>query len=1029
MTELLPILFQRGQDESIDPRVAPLDVHAVAQNVRWRKDGRPAKRYGSAAVSMAGFEQNGSQYTTQPPNAITSWQGQPLLAVGTGVAMLGGTQWGQRASAGVTTTAVDIAHWKPGTRNTIIRPEIYALSSLSIAQSSGVVLSAWVGAGLLHIAARTLGGAVLVQPLSVPSVAADSARCVSVPGGRYIYVIFSSVTLLRLLVFDTSTLTVVVSTLDTVLGGGFGFDAIGRSADFLVSYQITATAVRTRRYSAVAAPAQIGAQLDFTTPSSSATKVGVAGTSSSLIYVGFLQDAGSGGAVGYQAFNNALSATAGPVVIVSTSSAYLDQPAIMIDSATTALMTWGGAQASTNVGFFAWAKITASSVTASSLGDLGLRPASKPFAGPAVATLGATDSYYIWTHTAQSAANQKWDDQRGYYLIQIGGGAPGANEHRRMMHVPNITASAGPCQAHMADVYDAGLGYGFGTALVSTLRFGSGAAEDYGAEWVTFRSSFESPRQAATDFAEAGRAIQFAGGVLTEWNGSVEETGFTNVPVIVSLTASAGGSLSAGNYIYVAVYEYIDAQGRRHRSAPSDPVSITVTATQKVTVVAQPLVADSRLIVDSAPVLLHVYRTLVGQSTFRRVTPNIGAPGASFSLISFVDTMADTAAAAAEDIYTDGGVVANTLPPPSTFMCVCNARLWLAGQLDANVITASKILVDGEPTQFSDELEFSVFLPQACTGIASIDGTVVAFARERIYFVTGDGPSDQGIGSFNPPVELPTDVGCIDWRSVVETSQGVFFQSKRGIYLLPRGFNTPIFVGAPVEATLASYPIVQSATLVSQPSNGANSLGEITVRFVVASDELGSATRVLVYDPRTQGWSVDSRTDSFNVHGIGGTWLDSFVYTIQQGLGTFVGLQQETVGAYDDGIAPLDFISSTLATGDIRPFGVAGYGAFENVVVVGEYRGPAVVTVSASVDGQPPSIYSFTVTGPDGTADNNVYLQVTPRVRLGSSLKVSVVDNAVGVSSAFTEGFIAQALFVEHETLGKTKRLAAARKA
>ena len=49
---------------------------------------------------------------------------------------------------------------------------------------------------------------------------------------------------------------------------------------------------------------------------------------------------------------------------------------------------------------------------------------------------------------------------------------------------------------------------------------------------------------------------------------------------------------------------------------------------------------------------------------------------------------------------------------------------------------------------------------------------------------------------------------------------------------------------------------------------------------------------------------------------------------------------------------------------------------------------------------------------------------VTPRVRMGSAIRVTVSDT----SGTPSEGFIAQALFIEHETIGKTKRLAAARR-
>src|SRR6185369_5772775 len=231
-------------------------------------------------------------------------------------------------------------------------------------------------------------------------------------------------------------------------------------------------------------------------------------------------------------------------------------------------------------------------------------------------------------------------------------------------------------------------------------------------------------------------------------------------------------------------YEWLDNQGRRHRSPPSDPVTVTNGANTQIILAISTMIADAHTLNASGSsagrgTVVHVYRTLNGQSTFHRVTPDTGAPQASIlggtATVSFNDIYSDAAIGANEFIYTDGGVLPNTLCPPHTFMTVCNGRLCVGGQLDGCVLTMSKLLVEGEPTQFSDLEPFNVFLPEECTGLASIDGTIVAFAREKIYFVTGDGPNDQGIGSFNPPTELPTDVGCVDWRSVVETSIGIIF--------------------------------------------------------------------------------------------------------------------------------------------------------------------------------------------------------------------------------------------------------------
>jgi hypothetical protein len=142
--------------------------------------------------------------------------------------------------------------------------------------------------------------------------------------------------------------------------------------------------------------------------------------------------------------------------------------------------------------------------------------------------------------------------------------------------------------------------------------------------------------------------------------------------------------------------------------------------------------------------------------------------------------------------------------------------------------------------------------------------------------------------------------------------------------------------------------------------------------------------------------------------------------------GALLNLFAESSAGYSDNG---QFISTTLGTGDVRPFGAAGYGQFSSVVVMGEYRGNAQVQVQVSVDGVAADTFAFAVTSPDAP-DGVVYLDCTPRVQKGASIRVTVSDAPdPGTGSAATEGFLMQALFLETELIGKTKRLPVARRA
>ena len=1021
MSDLLPILFARGQNEGIDPRVAPPETHTIAQNVRWRKDGRPEKRYGVAAISTSGLHANG--FDTQPVNCITQWNDTPVLAVGSTVRQLTSLGWDSQFA----TDAGELSHWGPGERTVIARDENITLSTPSSGYSQGMILHAWCSSTNVYYAVTARDGTVVVTPRFL--FAGTEPRVIGTT--NFIYILSKNGTALDFRVFDPTTLAVTAGVSPGTLdAAGSHYDGIGRGSDFVIAYQSGVNTITVKLFAATSVPGLSQTQTTFAVATGS--WVGVGGTSTSQVFVAV---ANTSGTIGYGVFPNALNTAQIGGTAIDADVNNTGMPGVVIENNTTAQIVWGGFVNATASSYMRVGQVSSAGLL-STLGTFwGVSPQSKPFMGPAQSTLGAVDGAYIWVSTCNANnGSTKWDTQRAYYLVKYRCNIN--TQLRRQMHVPRVVASQFG-YLNLSDVLDIGTGYGFVTPIPNVLRWasGSGLPATYGFDLIGFRSIFESVAMAARDTVVAGRVLQFSGGSLFEFGGEPEETGFSNAPVIHSATAGGGGSLSPGTYIYRAVYEWIDAQGRRHRSAPSDPVSVAMGVNTSVTLVMKPLIADAHFQAASGSaagrgVVMHLYRTLVNQSTFRRATPNTGAPVgslASAATVSYTDLISDTIVAINELLYTEGGVADNILCPPHMFQAVCNGRVWVGGQLDRCVITASKILVDGEPTQFTDLDQFSVFLPQKCTGLASIDGTIVAFAREKIYFITGDGPNDQGVGSFNPPTELPTDVGCIDWRSVVETSIGIFFLSKRGIFLLPRGFNTPLFVGAEVAQTLAFFPNIVSATLVSipSPSSASTALGEVTVRFVVSqvTAPAQGTTAVLVYDLRTGGWSVDE-----NGSGplLSGTWLDAFITS--RLAGGVLTLQSESAANVGGGDYQGSFFSSQIGTGDIRPFGVAGFGSFKSVVLMGEFRAACKLNVLVSVDGVVGDTFTFTVTSADAT-DGNVYFDVTPKIAKGSSLRLTCYDGGNPNASTPSEGLVMQALFIEHELIGQTKRLAAARRA
>lgn len=484
----------------------------------------------------------------------------------------------------------------------------------------------------------------------------------------------------------------------------------------------------------------------------------------------------------------------------------------------------------------------------------------------------------------------------------------------------------------------------------------------------------------------AGQPVEFPGqGPLGSGNGGAAEVGFVDRPYVISATPSAGGFLTLlGTYSWIFVLEWADLSGRRHRSAPSAPYTATLTGAQNLITFVVGLAQLTQRGPYSTFGFTRIvsYRTLANQPDvfYREVTP-IGGTALSASVPysytlssgGFDAGQTDAVIAANERIYTDGGVRENKLAPSCRYLCKSEDRVWCGGLWDRRIIQASKISVPGEPLQFTDDFAFQVVIPDEVTGLAYLDGNVIAFCQNAIYLVSGDGPNDQGAGSFTAPRAISRDLGCIDYRSIVETSFGVFFQSTRGIYLIPRGFGNPIFVGMAVQDIMSAQGSGFSRVLASATSQ--DSLNRL-VRFLV-ENPTDSTTRVLVYDldiaqtDPLNGWSYD--TFSVRLSCLG-NW-PSGTFISRYALLSNTGYLDETASTFLTDASNTQDITSAVQTADLRYAGLAGQWRCDAVLgVMSTPTTGATVTITVSCDNLTPDAQSWALT----TATGTIYRQVTP---------------------------------------------------
>jgi hypothetical protein len=400
-------------------------------------------------------------------------------------------------------------------------------------------------------------------------------------------------------------------------------------------------------------------------------------------------------------------------------------------------------------------------------------------------------------------------------------------------------------------------------------------------------------------------AVYTGSHIYTVEGNSVDNTGNgTNLAAPMGVGTSL--LTAAGSYAYRAVYEWTDAAGHVHRSAPSNAVAITSTgAAVGITVPALRLTAKS-------DVRIAIYRTAANGTVYYRITPmDAPANDPTADYVYYADGWADTDITGNELLYTTGGVLDHVAPPSSTMLASYRGRIFLAGTQDPTRIYYSTETVPGEAVAFNDALTIDMETDGGpVTALGVLDQYLVIFKRNSIYVITGDGPTNTGdLPDYGTPTNVATDVGCATPASVVLTPAGLMFKSAKGIYVLTRGLSVE-YVGAPVEEF--NDQTVTGAQVVADRNE---------VRFVCES---GNA---LVYNYLVGQWSTFT-----NHQSVGCTvWQDSFVFAKSNGR-----VYRENRDVWADGGTGY---SLKLVTAWLQTAGILGYQRVKRAWVLGDYKG------------------------------------------------------------------------------------------
>lgn len=303
--------------------------------------------------------------------------------------------------------------------------------------------------------------------------------------------------------------------------------------------------------------------------------------------------------------------------------------------------------------------------------------------------------------------------------------------------------------------------------------------------------------------SQLGDNLHVVGGILSMYDGqSVVEHGFHLWPEDISKSQTTGGSLTLlGTYSYQVCFEWTDARGQIHRSAPSNPLSVVLTGSNnrvQLTIPTLRLTAKHGTRTDAVIV---VYRTESLGTVYYRCTSKTSPTYNDTTADSVVitDDLADSVLIANETLYTTGGILENAAAPSASLICVWGNRL-VAVREDGTIQPSQERAV-GAPVEWADELTIPLDpIGGRPTGIAAMDDKLIAFKESSIYYTAGEGPDATGAGTpFRIPVLIARDTGTVDSNSIVSTIFGLMFKSLKGIYLLTRDLQV-VNIGAPVDS-------------------------------------------------------------------------------------------------------------------------------------------------------------------------------------------------------------------------------------
>ena len=485
-------------------------------------------------------------------------------------------------------------------------------------------------------------------------------------------------------------------------------------------------------------------------------------------------------------------------------------------------------------------------------------------------------------------------------------------------------------------------------------------------------------------FSRIGENTAIAGAVMKEYDGlQLINSGFSDYPLISKLSENAVGTLPAGTYSYVCLFEFTDNNGQLWRSPVSAPLSITIVINKSIdvtftdpTVIPIDFKSEAGVVAASIPVSqvrAILYRTEKNGTVYRRltaITTNFQINGVLINPVN--DNTPDAQIDGNELVYTDGGVLSNDIIPPFKYLLTAKNRQFAISSEDENLIYYSQPYLSGESVNWSQALTTRVDAGTLSnTGkaiaIASMVDKIVVLKSSSIVAFVGDGPNALGEdNNFTSPTLISANIGCVDPKSVVTIPSGIMFKSENGIYLLDRGMNAA-YIGADVEA-------YNSETIVS-----AQNIPKTNKVLLLTS------SRSMIYDYMMGSWMT------WTIGGQAACIWNSQITILKDGV-----VKYQSTG-YKDGSS---FYSMKLATPWLKISGIQEFQRIYKIIILGAYKSAHTLTVKVYFDYDETDFETHTLSPVIG--DKVYQYEVSMTNQKCQSFKLEIYDN---VNAGTGQGF------------------------